>query len=616
MKRSPGIIAEQRALTEALEMRLAEESGTPDAPVVVRDPYGVAPLSALVCFTTAQAESFSVQLSDAQGRTYLRYDTPPATIHRIIVPALVNSVSCSFAAVGTNGTRVQLALPLAEVEAPMLVAMEGAAPENTLLYALPADGAGQPVAVNAFGDLCWTLTLPLNHRLTFLENGHFLCGAPLQLAPPYSGTAIWEMDALGHIYHEWRFEDGFVSDFALLPNGTIVAITQAAWQGTARDMLVWLDGESGQVLKRLRAADVLPKVNGTAGQSGSDWFQGISLRHDSATNLLYWSGLAQNVVLEIDAANAEVQRIIGSVDGWEEKRSAHSETTGSITASVDGWNAAHTRLDLFKRPVISGTFEETYGVQRWGDALYYVNANRYPLGRKLASTAFNINRLDLKSGRISRYLPNDEGLISPVFCDLKLYNEETALVLAGGLSNSDSLRPAVFARERQEDILLSAQAWYYVNGERQTTWRFDDNLVQVDLWQPETLRFTIGAETVLGEWVSSFELDIELPHTSEGRLEDDMHIEFWQDDARLYLSGTFYKGEACTLILRRGDERHQFFLTTNRKPFGTEWLYTYGASDVERRLNWAIPCAHLKGKWQIDLLIDDILYHSNEVAKF
>ena len=117
---------------------------------------------------------------------------------------------------------------------------------------------------------------------------------------------------------------------------------------------------------------------------------------------------------------------------------------------------------------------------------------------------------------------------------------------------------------------------------------------------------------MLGQWRPSFEIDIDLPHTSEGQLEDDMHVEFWQDDARLYLSGTFYKGEACTLILRRGDERHQFFLTTNRKPFGTEWLYTYGASDVERRLNWAIPCAHLKGSW----LIDDILYHTGETAVF
>lgn len=616
MKRSPGIIAEQRVLTDALEARLAATPGTVEAPTVVNDPYGIAPLSALVCFSTVQEESFRVQLSDGQGRTYLQYETPSATEQRIIVPALVNGEPCTFTAIGSLGTTLQLTLPAVQIEAPMHIEMQGAAPDNMLLYGLPADGAGQPVAVNAFGALCWTLTLPLNHRLTFCENGHFLCGAPLQLAPPYSGTAIWEMDALGHIYHEWRFEDGFVSDFALLPNGIIVAITQSAWQGTARDMLVWLDGESGQVLKRLRAADVLPKVNGTAGQSGSDWFQGISLRHDSATNLLYWSGLAQNVVLEIDAATAEVRRIIASTEGWEEQRVARSEATEHITTSVDGWNAAHTRLDLFTRPVLSGTFEEAYGVQRWGDALYYVNANRYPLGRKLAPTPFNVNRLDLKTGRVSLFVPNSDGLVSPVFCDLTLYDEHTALVLAGGLSNSDSLRPAVFARERQEDIALSAQVWYIAGGERQTRWIFDDNLVHASLWQPQTLTFGRGSETVLGQWRPSFEIDIELPHTSEGQLEDDMHIEFWQDDARLYLSGTFYKGEACTLILRRGEEQHPFFLTTNRKPFGTEWLYTYGASDVERRLNWAIPCAHLKGSWDIDLLIDDILYHTGETAVF
>ena len=93
MKRSPGIIAEQRALTEALEARLAEKPGTPDAPVVVRNPYGVAPLSALICFTTAQAEAFSVQLSDVQGRSYLRYDTPKTPAHRLIVPARVKGAA-------------------------------------------------------------------------------------------------------------------------------------------------------------------------------------------------------------------------------------------------------------------------------------------------------------------------------------------------------------------------------------------------------------------------------------------------------------------------------------------------------------------------------------------
>lgn len=616
MKRSPGMIVEQRAQTDALHQYLAEHPGTSASPTVVVDPYGVAPLSALVCFETLSEEAFDVSLIDGEERIYLRYHSSETTRHRIIVPAMVNGQCVHFSAQGTLGTKVECNLPKVSVEEPMQVEMAGNGPDNNLLFALLADGAGQPVAVNMYGDFCWTLKLPLNHRLTMLDNGHFLCGAPLQLAPPYSGTAIWEMDALGHIYREYRFENGFVSDLTVLSDGTIVAITQTAWQGTVRDTLVWIDQKTGAIKARLCAADVLPKTNGTAGQSGSDWFQGMSLRYDPASDLLYWSGLAQNVVLEIDAAKAEVKRIIGSTNGWDTQRSVPLLALESITESVDGWNAAQTRLDLFKRPVMDGTFEEAYGVTRWGDALYYINANRYPLGRKISSTPFNVNFLDLKSGRVSLFIPNDEALISPVFCDLTLFDEQTALVLAGGLSNSDSLRPAVFARERQEDIILSAQAWYCVNGERQAVWKFDDNLVHVNLWQPKQIFFTSGDERVLGQWAPCPEIDIDLPYTTESRLDDDLHVKFWQDDARLYLSGTFFKGEACTLILRNEAEKHQFFLTTNRKPFGTEWLYTYGSSDVERRLNWAIPCADLQGEWQIDLLIEDILYHTNETVIF
>lgn len=596
MKRSNGMIAEQRRITDALEARLQTAPGTAEAPVVIVDPYGIAPLSALICFETAQEEAFEVSLLDAEGRRYLTYQTPAALAHRIIVPAIVNGQVCRVQAQGTGGSAVSVTLPVITVEAPMQVQVEGNAPADALLYALPADGAGLPVAVDYLGRLCWMLTLPLNQRLTMLEDGHFLCGAPLQLAPPYSGTALWEMDALGHVYKEYRFEDGFAGDYVRLPNGTIVAITQAAYRGTARDVLVWIDGKTGAERMRLRAADILPAMGGTAGQSGTDWFQGASLRFDETSGLLYWSGLAQNVVVEIDAATAEVTRIIGHTDGWDEE---------------------HTAMALFKRPVIPGTFEEAYGVQRWGDALYYVNANRYPLGRKIAPTPFNINRLDLKSGRVSMFLPNEGALISPVFCDLTLLTDAQALVLAGGLSDSRSLVPAVFARERQEDIQLSAKAFLYHEAALESTWTFDDNIIDVTLWRParSVLSYSSAVDGVLGGWAPCFEIDLALPVTSEGPLAGELDVQFWQDESRLSLSGTFYQGEVCLLILRRGEERHQFYLTTNRQPFGTDWLYTY-INGEERRLNWAIPCAHLKGEWEIDLQIDDMLYHSGESAVF
>lgn len=613
MKRSPGKIAEQRVLTQKLADTLTQSPGTMAAPTVVANPYGLSPLSALVCFKTAQAEAFRVQLRDAAGETYLEYDTPRETVHRTIVPALINGEACTFVAEGEGGSHVEVALPVATIEPPLLTALEGEAPKGTLFFALAADGTGEPIALDAQGRLAWTLTLPLNHHLTFLENGHFLCGAPLQMAPPYSGTAIWEMDALGHIYHEWRFEDGFVSDFARLSDGTLVVISQKAWQGKVRDTLLWLDAESGEIVKRLAASDVLPATGGTAGQTGTDWFGGTSLRLDPAAGLLYWSGVAQNVVLEVDAQRAKVTRIIADYDAWEALQTAENVSAQHMTSD---WLQTQTRADLFTRPVAAGTFEEAYGVQRRGDSLYYVNANRYPLGRKLSPKPFTVNVLDLASGQVSMFLPNKDALVSPVFCDLTLLDEGVALVLAGGLSNSESRLPGIFARERQEDIALSAQVFLYKDGAEQAQWIFDDNIVHVNLWQPEQLAFATGEEAVRGEWAPCFEIDIDLPYVHTGRLEEEMHLEFWQDDARLYLSGTFFKGEACTLILSQGEERHQFFLNTNRAPYGTEWLYTYGASDVERRLNWAVPCANLTGTWQITLQIEDTRYLSEEHAIF
>lgn len=589
-----GIFEKQRGITADLESRLSAHPGTASKPMVFVNPYHLAPLSALVCFLTDSEESFNVVLKEGQGRAYLSYDTPSATAHRIIVPAMVAGQVTTFEAIGSKGSAVHLELPAVELERPMQIELEGTAPEGALLFALPADGAGQPIAVNQYGDLCWSLTRPLNHRLHFLENGHMLTGAPLQMAPPYSGAAIWELDALGHIYKEIRFEDGFISDFTVIEDGTIVAISQAAWQGTIRDTLLWINPHTGTIEKRLAASSVLAPTGGNAGQSGSDWFQGISVRYDQENSLLYWSSLAQDVVLVVDAKNAEVIKIIGHTDGWDEKRVA---------------------TKLFTRPVPRGTFEQAYGVQCLEGALYYINANRYPLGKKLPSNPLTINRLDLKTGRVSPFVRNIEGLVSPVFCDLELFDSDTALILAGGLSNTESSIPAVFARERQDDISLSAQAMLYHKGQKQAAWRFSDNLVYVGFWQGETVEFSFAVTGPVGKWTPSYEVDITLPINSESKIEAELALDFWQDDARLYLSGTFYKGEACVLVLKQGEKKHQFFLNSNLKPFGAEWLYTY-SDGIERWLNWAIPCDNLHGDWHVEMIIDDCHYSSDVVVHF
>ena len=168
-----------------------------------------------------------------------------------------------------------------------------------------------------------------------------------------------------------------------------MAIGQAAWQGTIRDTLLWINSESGAIEKRLAASSVLAPTGGNAGQSGSDWFQALVCVMIGKTVCCIGAAWRRMLCLWLMLKRQKVVKIIGHTDGWDEKRVATS---------------------LFTRPVPRGTFEQAYGVQYADGALYYINANRYPLGKKLPSNPFTVNRLDLKSGRVSPYIRNTEGL--------------------------------------------------------------------------------------------------------------------------------------------------------------------------------------------------------------
>ena len=83
-----GIFEKQRAMTADIENALLENPGTVVEPTVFVNPYHLAPLSALVCFVTDEAESFNVTLKDGQGRAYLSYETPhTSTTKSLIKPS-------------------------------------------------------------------------------------------------------------------------------------------------------------------------------------------------------------------------------------------------------------------------------------------------------------------------------------------------------------------------------------------------------------------------------------------------------------------------------------------------------------------------------------------------
>lgn len=560
-------------------------------PLVIVNPYKITPLSALICFETTQSEDFFIELYDNNGRRFLSYHTEPALKQRLPIVALIENSTTLVKACGSKGSLLSIEIISPEIEHIVELSMDQTSTCEELLFFLPADGVTEIVGFNRFGECCWLCTLPWSHRIELLENGHFLCGAPYQLAPPYSGTALWEIDALGHVYKEYRFEDGCSGDFTVLDDNFIVAITQLANHGTARDVLVWIDRENGQVVKRFFAKDFLPSFNGSAGQSGTDWFQGNQVFYQKEEKLLYWSGLAHNIILVLDAVHGTLKQIIGKNHGWKEK--------------VDNM--------LFKPLIAENVLEEPYGIYVESHYIYYMNAHRYPEGRKGYPEPVDLIRMNLLTGDIVPWFVLPFEVISPVFNDVVKLPCERYGILAGGISDTTSMVPAFFAREQQPQVYCESRLFIYQEQMLLQIYHINVNCKAICAWNSSFLKngSTQQINGILGSWRHHLEIDIELPVKEVEWLEDDFPIHFWQDDARLYVKATFYQGEMTVLILERDGEKHQFFIQSNRKPFGSEWTHTY-TGGPERQVYWAIPITHLVGKWNISLLIDETLYRTNE----
>ena len=188
------------------------------------------------------------------------------------------------------------------------------------------------------------------------------------------------------------------------------------------------------------------------------------------------------------------------------------------------------------------------------------------------------------------------------FCDLTLYDEHTApRPRRRDSPTAISLRPAVFRAASVRRISPSPRrSGNIADGERQTRWIFDDKPrpMPASGSRQDPSPTPRGSESVLGP-VGAHPLRSTSSCPQYFRrpsLRTTCTSNSGRTTPRLYLSGLpSTKAKACTLILRRGDERPPIFSSPpTAKPFGTEWALHLWRPVTSKRppSNWGpSPCA-------------------------
>ncbi len=554
---------------------------TVDNPKIVLNPYGQAPLTAVVCFTTQFPEQFVVSVN---GFSWL---TEKTVTHILPVVALRADEDNTIDLL--QGETLRKTLTIRPNALPSGVATTfGAIHEpNTLFVSLPADNSHLPTAYDGNGECRWIFTERLSHFWKKLANGHFLTGAVPNVAPPYGPTAIWEMDFLGRLYAEYRLPGGAANDVVELPNGNLVVISQSPDGGTAMDELVWVDRKTGSIIKQLSLKSVLTPGLGSPGQSGSDWCHLSSVRYDDAENLLWLTAEMANAVIAVDAATAGVRKVFINSKGAD-------DISEIVQATVV------EQVDIIHEP--AAVYPKDKGV-------FVLMSNRYADKRRTAP--LSIVCLNDISGRVEIQAVIDDALRSPILNDI-IDLGDGYILHGGGLSNGPLNQTGLFAKNEHPDYKLWSEG-VFLNESYGIRSRYHIETASYGLWPVALPSVSFRGEVrgILGQWGEPVKVDVDLPISAEEDNVSDLALSLSVDGGRLIVSATYFQGEATALILSKGDERLQYFIQNNRRPYGAQWLYSE-TDRPERYVQWAVPLPETSGEWHVGLWIDGTFYDTDE----
>lgn len=308
-----------------------------DDPYIVLDPYGVAPLSAYVCFETDNEVSISVAVSSngkSSGISYTYKETD--TIHFIPVHGLYEDYNNEVTITSSNGDKGVIMIETDKIDdAPdaSIITSSSAQMSEGFTFTIRAQTEVQ-TAYDGKGYLRHAFTDDIvggGNNFFKAKNGNFICANGDIIKQPYYRTHIAEINALGKILVEYEIPAGTHHDVRELPSGNLIVATNSTATSASEDVVVEISRESGSIVRTWDIGDYLPVNTGSSLlETGDDWFHNNSVYYDEASDQLILSGRHRDAVIAIDYSEDKLSWIFGSSDGWDDSMSEYFFTaTGS-----------------------------------------------------------------------------------------------------------------------------------------------------------------------------------------------------------------------------------------------------------------------------------------------
>lgn len=254
-----------RAIDNAIEYELHRGVYNEKNILVIKNPFGLAPLTALALFETTKKCRVRVTV---EGDCPMEFESKEAYFHRIPILGMYagreNYVRLELVENGIclEAIRFSIQTPKLSRYLKNMIGVGDKKKESALPFVFIYGGDTKyPYVFDEKGEIRYYLKKkPKAYGLFPMSKGRFLFLQKDVCQPSYSNPhsmLAYEMDFFGRVYREYFIDKGLHHDAAEMePGGNIISLS-SSFEESVEDAVVEIDRLSGKIVKQLNIADVL-----------------------------------------------------------------------------------------------------------------------------------------------------------------------------------------------------------------------------------------------------------------------------------------------------------------------------------------------------------------------
>lgn len=259
---SADYLSDQKQMNADIAAELKQTDYTPENPLILVNPYGISPLTALISFSTPTPSSVGITIQGKDAETTISHTFSTISEKHIIpVYGLYEGKNTVLLQVRDKQGTQTYPLTITTEKIPLktkvsVITANTSEMKPGLTFITPGvivNPGSFAFAFDKNGDIRWVLTDPIMGKMSplhVLPNGTLIMGSE-EHDPKYTVAyhSLYELDLLGRIHHKIQAEDDIQHDIVKLPNGNYLALVNATGKSTIADTVVELTPDN-QVVDR------------------------------------------------------------------------------------------------------------------------------------------------------------------------------------------------------------------------------------------------------------------------------------------------------------------------------------------------------------------------------